>query len=97
MVGGIVVAVPCRCPALPVLSGTNSGTGGGGSFYDGTVLGLHCTQPGLRGVGDIRYSGTCRGSGVPAVDLGEVVLEFGVSELVDSPRLAQHLAVVGVF
>ena len=36
------------------------------------------------------------GSGAPAVDPGEVVLEFGVAELVDGPRLAQDLAVVGV-
>jgi hypothetical protein len=34
---------------------------------------------------------------VPVVDLGEVVLEFGMAELVDSSRLTQHLAVVGVF
>jgi hypothetical protein len=30
------------------------------------------------------------------VDLGEVVLKFGVAELVDNARLARYLAVVGV-
>jgi hypothetical protein len=33
---------------------------------------------------------------VPVVDLGEVVLKFGVAELVDSARLVQYLAVVGI-
>ena len=31
------------------------------------------------------------------VDLGEVLVEFGVAELVERARLAQNLALVGVF
>jgi hypothetical protein len=64
-----------------------SGTGGD-SFPGGGILGLHCMRPGLRGVGGIGAQVLVGGSGVPAVGLGEVVLEFGVAELVDSPRLA---------